>query len=98
MATRLLVLNQGCKEIQSLAPDGTDIRTVVDGLDQAPDGIIADEFNRHIYWTNMGPPTPESRIRSRHSTLVQGRWNGSTSTVVTAQPSCRRAPSPPESS
>lgn len=87
MATRLLVLNQGRKEIQSLAPDGTDIRTVVDGLDQAPDGIIADEFNRHIYWTNMGPPdaripdSPET-FNARTGSLERVDFDGSNRTTI----------------
>jgi DNA-binding beta-propeller fold protein YncE len=41
---RLLVMNA----------DGTDVRTLVNGLGGTPDGLTVDLKRGHLYWTNMG--------------------------------------------
>jgi hypothetical protein len=87
MATRLLVLNQGRNEIQTLGLDGSDTRTLVGGLDQYPDGIVVDQNNRHIYWTNMGPAdssaegAPET-FNARSGSLERVDFDGSNRTIV----------------
>jgi DNA-binding beta-propeller fold protein YncE len=43
-------------KIVSANPDGTDVKTVVDGLHRIPDGIQVDVAAGHIYWSNMGVP------------------------------------------
>lgn len=45
--------------------DGSRIRTVVEGIRTAPDGIAIDLEHRHIYYTNMGNPATESGFISR---------------------------------
>ncbi|KAJ5771830.1 hypothetical protein N7520_002359 [Penicillium odoratum] len=40
--------------ILSCASDGSDLRQLVTGLQDFPDGITVDFHERHIYWTNMG--------------------------------------------
>jgi hypothetical protein len=58
--TELLVLNDGGQEIQAVSLDGTQVRTLITGLDELPDGIVVDQVRGHIYWTNMGAPDPGS--------------------------------------
>lgn len=41
-------------QVLSAAPDGSDLRVLVDNLDTSPDGIAVDVENGHIYWSNMG--------------------------------------------
>ncbi|MBF6330308.1 hypothetical protein [Nocardia transvalensis] len=56
--TELLVLNIVEGLIQAVSLDGSRVRTVADGLDEYPDGIVVDQRRGHIYWTNMGTPDP----------------------------------------
>src|SRR6185369_99912 len=56
--TELVVLNLGRREMQAVSLDGARVRTVVGGLDETPDGVVADGERGHIYWTNMGTPDP----------------------------------------
>ncbi len=53
---RLFFLDVSGGRIESLNPDGSDRRVVLDGLKRIPDGIGIDEQAGHIYWTNMGNP------------------------------------------
>ncbi|HEX6716829.1 MAG TPA: 3-hydroxyacyl-CoA dehydrogenase NAD-binding domain-containing protein, partial [Pyrinomonadaceae bacterium] len=52
---RLFFLDASGGRIESLNPDGSDRRVILDGL-RIPDGIAVDEEAGHIYWTNMGNP------------------------------------------
>jgi sugar lactone lactonase YvrE len=54
---RIFFLDVSGGRIESLNPDGTDRRMVLDGLKRIPDGIEIDAEAGHIYWTNMGNPT-----------------------------------------
>lgn len=57
--TELLVLNLATtRALEAVSMDGSRVRTVVSDLDEGPDGIVVDQQNRHIYWTNMGTPDP----------------------------------------
>lgn len=40
--------------IISCRTDGSDERTIIDGLRTLPDGIAIDKEQGHLYWTNMG--------------------------------------------
>ncbi|HEY8224101.1 MAG TPA: 3-hydroxyacyl-CoA dehydrogenase NAD-binding domain-containing protein [Pyrinomonadaceae bacterium] len=53
---RVYFLDVSGGRIESLNPDGSDRRVVLDGLKRIPDGIDIDEKAGHIYWTNMGNP------------------------------------------
>lgn len=53
---RLFFLDVSGGRIESLNPDGSDRRVIIDGLKRIPDGIGIDEQAGHIYWTNMGNP------------------------------------------
>ena len=53
---RVFFLDVSGGRIESLNPDGSDRRVVLDGLKRIPDGIAVDAEGGHIYWTNMGNP------------------------------------------
>ena len=53
---RVYFLDVSGGRIESLNPDGSDRRVVLDGLKRIPDGIDVDVEAGHIYWTNMGNP------------------------------------------
>jgi 3-hydroxyacyl-CoA dehydrogenase len=53
---RVFFLDVSGGRIESLNPDGSDRRVVLDGLKRIPDGIAVDAEAGHIYWTNMGNP------------------------------------------
>jgi len=54
---RVFFLDASGGRIESLNPDGSDRRVILDGLNRIPDGIEVDVEAGHIYWTNMGNPT-----------------------------------------
>jgi 3-hydroxyacyl-CoA dehydrogenase/sugar lactone lactonase YvrE len=53
---RVFFLDVSGGRMESLNPDGSDRRVVLDGLKRIPDGIEVDAEARHVYWTNMGNP------------------------------------------
>ena len=53
---RVFFLDVSGGRLESLNPDGSDRRVVLDGLKRIPDGLEVDAEARHIYWTNMGNP------------------------------------------
>jgi 3-hydroxyacyl-CoA dehydrogenase len=53
---RVFFLDVSGGRIESLNPDGSDRRVVLNGLKRIPDGIDVDVEAGHIYWTNMGNP------------------------------------------
>ncbi len=54
---RVFFLDISGGHIESLNPDGSDRRVILDGLKRMPDGIEVDVEGGHIYWTNMGNPS-----------------------------------------
>ena len=40
--------------ILSCRSDGSDLKTVADGIGTIPDGLAIDTQHRHVYYTNMG--------------------------------------------
>ncbi|MCM6772594.1 hypothetical protein NDR87_00075 [Nocardia sp. CDC159] len=56
----LVVLNIVKGWLQAVSLDGARVWTLVDTLDQSPDGVVVDQRRGHIYWTNMGAPDPGS--------------------------------------
>ena len=53
---RLFFLDVRGGRVVSANPDGSDVKVIVDGRRQIPDGIAVDVSARHLYWTNMGKP------------------------------------------
>ena len=77
--SELLVLHPGSARILAVATDGSDVRTVVDGATEVPDGIVVDHDRRHIYWTNMGTPDvpkPESDYYTPNGSLERIDFDG----------------------
>ena len=61
--TRLFFLDVGVSNAKDSMPqgriltcrlDGSDLKTIVDGIGTIPDGLAIDLKHRHIYYTNMG--------------------------------------------
>ena len=53
---RVFFLDVSGGRLESVNPDGSDRRVILDGLNRMPDGIDVDVEAGHIYWTNMGNP------------------------------------------
>ncbi|MGY2735065.1 YncE family protein [Sphingomonas sp. UYP23] len=52
---RILLLNIGSpSRLISIAPDGSDLKTLIADLGVAPDGIALDPAHGHVFWTYMG--------------------------------------------
>jgi hypothetical protein len=56
----LVVLNVRQREMQAVSLDGARVRTLAANLDEWPDGIVVDQRDGHIYWTNMGTVDPRT--------------------------------------
>src|SRR5580692_10988063 len=56
VAGRLFFLDLSGGRVVSANPDGSDMRTIVNGQ-RFPDGVVVDVAAGHIYWTNMGNPS-----------------------------------------
>jgi 3-hydroxyacyl-CoA dehydrogenase len=54
---RVFFLDASGGHIESLNPDGSDRRVILENLKRVPDGIEVDAEAGHIYWTNMGNPS-----------------------------------------
>src|SRR6266545_5304614 len=54
---RVFFLDLSGGRIESVNPDGSDRRVILEGLNRMPDGIEVDVEAGHIYWTNMGNPS-----------------------------------------
>lgn len=81
-APELLVLNVGKQALQAVSLQTGSVRTLVNGLDERPDGIVVDPVRRHVYWTNMGAPDPGAGPKSqeaftRNASLERANLNGS---------------------
>ena len=53
---RVFFLDVSGGRLESVNPDGSDRRVILDGLNKIPDGLDVDVEAGHIYWTNMGNP------------------------------------------
>ena len=62
---RVFFLDASGGRIESLNPDGTDRRVILEGLKRIPDGLEVDVEAGHIYWTNMGNPTQNDGLIER---------------------------------
>jgi DNA-binding beta-propeller fold protein YncE len=73
---RIFFLDIKGGRVVSANPDGTDLKVLVDGRRQIPDGIVVDTAAQHIYWTNMGKPKKED------GTVERVNLDGSNLTTV----------------
>ena len=81
--TELLVLNDGKQELQAVSLDGTQVHTLLTGLDERPDGIVVDQSRRYVYWANMAPPIPVPAPVHKWPTPATGHKNVPISTAPT---------------
>lgn len=88
--TELLALDLAAGAVLAVSLDGSEVRTLVSGLDQTPDGIVVDQLRGHIYWTNMGRPDPggrpgiEPEFFSRNGSLERVDLDGGNRTTLLA--------------
>ena len=76
---RVYFLDVSGGRIESLNPDGSDRRVILDGLNRIPDGIAVDAEAGHIYWTNMGNP------KANDGSIERADLDGSNRTVIVPQ-------------
>lgn len=80
---RLLVLDPKHERILSFNTDGSDVKTILEGCGPSPDGIVIDQANRHIYWTNMGVMTPNTEHFSENDGSIERvDFDGTNRTVI----------------
>jgi 3-hydroxyacyl-CoA dehydrogenase len=73
---RVFFLDVSGGRIESLNPDGSDRRVILEGLNRIPDGIEVDAEARHIYWTNMGNP------KANDGSIERADLDGSNRTTI----------------
>jgi 3-hydroxyacyl-CoA dehydrogenase len=69
---RVFFLDMSGGRIESLNPDGSDRRVILEGLRRMPDGVEVDVEAGHIYWTNMGS-SPSKNDGSIERSDLDGR-------------------------
>ena len=86
--TESFVLNVRERVIQAVTLEGARVRTLVDGLDEYPDGIVIDYRGGHVYWTNMGAADarttagPEPEFFTRNGSLERVDLDGGNRTTI----------------
>lgn len=83
----LLALNLLSKQLLAVSTgEGVArVRTLVDGLDETPDGIVVDVAHGHVYWTNMGVPDAGSDPRTfsaRNGSIERVDLDGGNRTTI----------------
>jgi hypothetical protein len=76
---RLFFLNIGGPSggrLLSANDDGTDLKVLVSGLRQGPDGLVVDLGSKKIYWTNMG------KASANDGTIQRSDLDGSNVTTI----------------
>ncbi|MFD3593736.1 hypothetical protein ACFWU5_13480 [Nocardia sp. NPDC058640] len=86
--TDIVALDLLGRAMHAISLDGKNVRTLVDGLDRMPDGVVVDQLRGHIYWTNMGtpdaPPAPgvEPEFFSRNGSIERVDLDGGNRTTI----------------
>jgi hypothetical protein len=73
---RLFFLDLSGGRVMSCNPDGSDLRTIVGQAGHMPDGIVVDENNGHIYWTNMGT------LGANDGSIIRANLDGTNLTTI----------------
>ncbi|MEU4809632.1 hypothetical protein AB0H20_10550 [Nocardia fluminea] len=86
--TEIVALDLEAGAMHAVSLDGKHVRTVVDGLDRFPDGVVVDKLRGHIYWTNMGTPDArpvagiEPEFFSRNGSIERVDLDGGNRTTI----------------
>jgi DNA-binding beta-propeller fold protein YncE len=75
---RLFVLSLSAGVVLSMAPDGTNQRTIASGC-HLPDGVAVDVDAGRVYWTNMGVPNADD------GTIERADLDGSNRVTIVPQ-------------
>ncbi len=82
-AEKLFLLNIGNpSRMLSMAPDGSDIKTVLADIGVAPDGIAIDSVHGHIFWTYMGSSHDGEDFFVNDGSIERVDLDGSNRTVI----------------
>lgn len=76
VSNRIFFLDASAGRVLSANPDGSDLRVIVPGGLQHPDGLVADPARGHLYWTNMGNPVKND------GTIFRSNFDGSNISVI----------------
>ena len=77
---KLYFLDQDGSRILSCRTDGSELRTVVVGCANHPDGIVIDDVSGYIYWTNMG-----RNFKRPDGSIERARLDGSERRTIVAE-------------
>ncbi|MFC6011582.1 hypothetical protein [Nocardia lasii] len=86
--TEIVALDLAAGAMHAVSLDGKNVRTIVDGLDRFPDGVVVDKLRGHIYWTNMGTPDAvpkpgtEPEFFSRNGSIERVDLDGGNRTTI----------------
>jgi hypothetical protein len=76
VTARIFFLDLRGHRLVSANPDGSDLKVVVEGLKDGPDGVAIDVPSKHIFWTNMG------RVSVDDGSVQRADLDGSNLTTV----------------
>jgi hypothetical protein len=80
---RIIVLSLARESrVLSIAPDGSDMRVLVDGLESKPDGVTVDPVNRHLYYTFMGVTRDGEDFWENEGYIERANYDGSGRQVI----------------
>ncbi|WP_206240066.1 hypothetical protein [Novosphingobium terrae] len=80
---RVLLLNIAKpSHLLSIAPDGSDIKVLVEDLGVAPDGIAIDPVRKHIFWTYMGDTHDGGDFGANDGSIERVDFDGGNRTVI----------------
>lgn len=81
---RLIVLSLGpMSRVMSMAPDGGDVRVLVDELASKPDGVTIDPAGRHLFYTFMGTTrTGDGDFWENEGYIERANYDGSERRVI----------------
>ena len=74
-AAQIFFMDLSTGDIRSADPSGKNLKTILHGQNH-PDGIVADETNGHLYWTNMGNPAADD------GTILRADMDGANVTTI----------------
>src|SRR5262245_23637372 len=80
---RLILLSLARESrVLSIAPDGSDMKVLVDRLESKPDGVTIDPVDRHLYYTFMGVTRDGEDFWENEGYIERANYDGSGRRVI----------------